>query len=156
MIESISFEAKGPNRTAINLLHNTGEVTALIFTSSQPMMMQQQYLASINQLLQTHPDISPSEELFGLFSWWFARCRLNMPFSVSTFKNHDRERIGKRIKEIRESQKMDAKDLAMRAGIDASNVCRIEQGRYSVGLDILSKIANVLGYKVDFVKLDKE
>ncbi len=47
---------------------------------------------------------------------------------------------------------MEAKALAMRVGIDASNLSRIEQGHYSVGFDTLNKIANALGAKVDLVK----
>jgi transcriptional regulator with XRE-family HTH domain len=46
---------------------------------------------------------------------------------------------------------MEAKRLAMLTNIDAANLSRIEQGRYSVGLDILTKIAHALGVKVDLV-----
>lgn len=48
---------------------------------------------------------------------------------------------------------MEARDLARLAGVDAANLCRIENGKYSVGLDILSKIAAALGKKIDFVDL---
>ena len=41
----------------------------------------------------------------------------------------------------------------MKAGIDAANLCRIEQGRYSAGLDILAKIATSLECKIDLVRL---
>ena len=51
---------------------------------------------------------------------------------------------------------IDAKTLASRIGIDASNLSRIEQGHYSVGLDILSKIASALNAKVDIVEIDDE
>ena len=63
----------------------------------------------------------------------------------------ERARIGSRIRQLRESKKMEAKDLAQLAGIDAANLSRIEQGRYSVGLDILSRIAFVLGAHIDLV-----
>ena len=62
-------------------------------------------------------------------------------------KDNERVRIGKRIKEIRLEKGLDAKTLATVAGIDAANLCRIEAGKYSVGLDILSKI----GYALDMV-----
>lgn len=65
----------------------------------------------------------------------------------------DRKRIGTRIREIREERRIDAKDLAKLAGIDAANLSRIENGKYSVGLDILAKIATALGKKVDFIDL---
>ena len=42
----------------------------------------------------------------------------------------------------------------MLTGIDAANLCRIEQGKQSAGIDVLSKIANAMGYKIDFVEKD--
>jgi len=63
----------------------------------------------------------------------------------------ERTRIGKKIRSIREEKGIEAKDLAKLAKIDAANLSRIEQGKYSVGLDILSKIVFVLGCQVDIV-----
>ena len=65
----------------------------------------------------------------------------------------ERVRIGGRIRQIREERNMEARDLAKLAGIDATNLSRIENGKYSVGIDILSKIAAVLGKKIDLVDL---
>ena len=69
-------------------------------------------------------------------------------------KDDERIRIGKRIKEIRLEKGFDAKTLAAVTGIDAANLCRIEAGKYSVGFDILSKIAKACGKKLDFVELE--
>ncbi|MDH7462179.1 helix-turn-helix transcriptional regulator [Chitinophagaceae bacterium 26-R-25] len=63
----------------------------------------------------------------------------------------ERERIGARIRELRKEKNIEAKMLAQLANIDAANLSRIEQGRYSVGLDILSKIAFALGAKIELV-----
>ena len=63
----------------------------------------------------------------------------------------ERTRIGKKIRQIREEKRIEAKDLAKLANIDAANLSRIEQGKYSVGLDILSRIAFVLGCQIDLV-----
>lgn len=71
-----------------------------------------------------------------------------------TKKDDERIRIGRRIKEIRMEKGLDAKSLATVAGIDAANLCRIEAGKYSVGFDILSKIASVCGKKLEFVDLE--
>lgn len=68
-------------------------------------------------------------------------------------RNGERIRIGKRIKEIREERGIEARDLAKLARIDAANLSRIENGKYSVGIDILSKIASSLGKKVDLVDI---
>ena len=63
----------------------------------------------------------------------------------------ERTRIGKKIRQIREEKGIEAKDLAKLANIDAANLSRIENGKYSVGLDILSKIASAIGYHIDIV-----
>jgi len=65
----------------------------------------------------------------------------------------ERIRIGNRIKQIREERGVEARDLAKLAGIDAANLSRIENGKCSVGIDILSKIAASLGKKIDLVEI---
>ena len=99
------------------------------------------------------PDLSPKDDLFGIFTLWFVQNSLEMPLGVGTSKNDERIRIGKRIKEIREEKHLEAKTLSLLTGIDAANLCRIEQGKQSVGIDLLSKIANAMGYKIELVEL---
>ncbi|MDE6651368.1 MAG: helix-turn-helix transcriptional regulator [Paramuribaculum sp.] len=68
-------------------------------------------------------------------------------------RQFERTRIGSRIRQLRDERGLEARDLAKLAGIDAANLSRIENGKYSVGLDILSKVAAALGKKIDFVDL---
>ena len=63
----------------------------------------------------------------------------------------ERVRIGARIRELRKEKNIDAKMLAQIANIDAANLSRIELGKYSVGIDILSKLLLVLGCHIDIV-----
>lgn len=63
-----------------------------------------------------------------------------------------RERIGKRIAEIRKSKGLSQAKLAELTDIAPGNIARIETGRYSTGIDLLSKIADALGYKLDFIE----
>lgn len=63
----------------------------------------------------------------------------------------ERVRIGQRIRELREAKRMEARDLAILAGIDAANLSRIEQGKYSTGVDILSRIAVILDAHLDLI-----
>jgi DNA-binding Xre family transcriptional regulator len=65
--------------------------------------------------------------------------------------NNERVRIGARIRELRKEKNIEAKQLAQIANIDAANLSRIEQGRYSVGIDILSKVVLALGAKIELV-----
>lgn len=60
-----------------------------------------------------------------------------------------RHAVGQRIKTFRLRRGMTQQDLADAAGITKANVCNIEAGKYSVGLDILNKIANALGVKIE-------
>ncbi|MBQ3689983.1 MAG: helix-turn-helix transcriptional regulator [Bacteroidales bacterium] len=66
-------------------------------------------------------------------------------------RNGERVRIGQRIRELREAKRMEARDLALLTGIDAANLSRIEQGKYSTGVDILSRIAIVLDAHLDLI-----
>ena len=67
------------------------------------------------------------------------------------FLHQERVRIGTRIRDLRKEKNIEAKILAQAANIDAANLSRIEQGRYSIGLDILSRISFVLGTKIELI-----
>lgn len=66
-------------------------------------------------------------------------------------RQNERERIGRKIRELREAKKMEARDLAILTGIDAANLSRIEQGKYSTGVDILSRICVILDAHIDLI-----
>lgn len=65
---------------------------------------------------------------------------------------NERERIGKRISELRKSKGLSQAKLAELTGIAPGNIARIETGKYSTGIDLLSKIANAMGYMLDFIE----
>ena len=96
---------------------------------------------------------SQDKSLMVYFVFCDVQANLGISFSFwSSDRAEDRLRIGARLKEIREKKKMEAKNIARIAGIDPSNLSKIEAGKYSVGLDILSKIANAIGASVDIVE----
>jgi transcriptional regulator with XRE-family HTH domain len=64
----------------------------------------------------------------------------------------DRERIGKRIAELRKKKGLSQVRLAELSGIDSGHIARIELGKYSTGIDILAKIGHALGCRVDFIE----
>ena len=95
-----------------------------------------------------------SDDKSGLIYWVLMDAMANAGFSfysVGSDRGEERKRIGSKIRQLREAKGMEAKQLATLTNIDAANLSRIEQGKYSVGLDILTKIANALGVKVDLV-----
>lgn len=67
---------------------------------------------------------------------------------------NERTRIGKRVKELRESAQLSQQQLADAAGILRPNLARIETGKYNSSLDTLEKIASALGLQVDFCQKD--
>lgn len=153
MIENVKFEEIGQGQSQIILEYSTGEETELMFNSIFPIQAKSYYLKSIKDLLKHKPDLSPKDDLFTLFSNWFWKCHLEAPLGIGAYRDENRIRLGRRIKELRIEKGLDAKQLAILCGIDAANLCRIEQGKRSVGIDILSKIVNALGFQLDFVKL---
>lgn len=65
--------------------------------------------------------------------------------------NNTRIRIGRRIAQLRAEKNMTQADLAKASGINQPNIARIETGKHSTTLDVLSKIADALGAKIDIV-----
>jgi transcriptional regulator with XRE-family HTH domain len=63
----------------------------------------------------------------------------------------ERQRIGQDIAQLRKEQGMTQQDLADQIGMQRAHVVRIEKGRYSVGLDTLTAIAQALGKRLAFV-----
>jgi len=64
---------------------------------------------------------------------------------------NDRERIGNKIKEIRIQKGISTYQLAELTGLNQPNIVRIEKGKYSTGIDIISKIVNSLGCQIDII-----
>ena len=67
-------------------------------------------------------------------------------------QNTERKRIGARIAELRKLKGLTQEQLAEKAGFTQSNIWRIENGKYSVGIDILTAIADALEASVEIVK----
>ena len=84
-----------------------------------------------------------------------ARYNFGIAFSWGGERDIEREDFGRRIKHLRSEMNMDAKTLAEKAGMTPANICRIEQGAYSPGLNVLLKIAEALNCKLDLIPLKK-
>lgn len=66
----------------------------------------------------------------------------------------ERLRVGQRIAESRKEHAMTQQQLADAVGISREHIARIEAGKYSVGLDILVKVAKALDMELEFVTKD--
>jgi len=136
--------------TTINVVALDGETFILKTYFPVPKDEQQDIAIS----LAFYFDKNFSDDKSDMIYWVLMEMMANVGFSFhygSSDRSEVRERIGARIRQIREEKGIEAKQLALLANIDAGNLCRIEQGRYSVGLDILAKIAKALGVKVDLI-----
>lgn len=106
-------------------------------------------------LLEKYFSENFSNDKSSMVYWVLMKMMANHSLSFyykSSDRSEHRERIGAKIRLLREKKGMEAKQLATITNIDASNLSRIEQGKYSVGLDILSKISQALGAKVDLIE----
>lgn len=56
--------------------------------------------------------------------------------------------VGNRIKELRVHKKLTQQELAQIAGITTANLCNIEAGKYSVGIDVLNRICEALNVEI--------
>ncbi|HTB52350.1 MAG TPA: helix-turn-helix transcriptional regulator [Ferruginibacter sp.] len=136
--------------STIQVIANDGE--KFILKSHLPVHYTRQ--KSIAQALAKNFNENFSDDKSSMVYWVLMKMLADEGFGFSyesSDRSADRERIGAKIRLLRESKGMEAKQLAMLANIDAANLSRIEQGRYSVGFDILTKISQALGVKVDLV-----
>lgn len=63
-----------------------------------------------------------------------------------------REDIGKRVAEIRQNKGLSIRQLAELCGVTAQNITKIEHGKYNVSVDILGKICEALGCRIDLIE----
>ena len=63
-----------------------------------------------------------------------------------------RKRIGNTIREIRAKKELSVRQLAQIAGISYSNLSNIENGRYNVSIDILSRVCAALGCELTIIE----
>ena len=124
----------------------TGECFELTFARMIPM-------GEVETMCEELADIFDSRYEGNVQSMWRklpaeARGKVGKLLCVLPDKLSERERIGRRIRQLREERGMLGKELAELVGIDPANLSRLEKGKYSVGLDILCRIAAALGKKV--------
>ncbi len=144
--------------TKVRVETSIGDTYILGYSDTMNYQIEQQwdgyYTKTVAELFDKFYD-GNSKSIWGAIFRGMFHARLSSFIWAMPDKNKERIRIGNRIKELRKEQGIDAKELALRIGIDAGNLCRIEQGKFSVGFDTLNKIANTLGMSIDFVPVKK-
>lgn len=136
--------------STISVVARDGET----FTLKTPLPVAEVKQQGVANFLANSFEKNFSNDKSNMVYFVFCDAQVNAGFSFSyagSDRSEDRERIGAKIRQLRENKGIEAKQLASLANIDAANLSRIEQGKYSVGLDILTRIAHVLGVKVDLV-----
>jgi len=146
----IMTKANFVDDSSIRILARDGETFTLKAFLPVPKDEQQ----TITEYLAHYFEKNFSDDKSDMIYWVLMEMMTNVGFSftyIGSDRSEERKRIGARIRQLREDKGMEAKKLAMLANIDAANLSRIENGRYSIGLDILTRIADALGVKVDLV-----
>lgn len=69
---------------------------------------------------------------------------------------NEKERIGRLLADKRNEAGLSVRALAELAGVSYQNITKIENGKYNVSIDILSKIANALNCQLDIVNKTAE
>lgn len=70
---------------------------------------------------------------------------------MSEEKNLNRLRIGQAIAAIRKEKGLSVRQLAELSGVTFQNINKIELGKYSVGIDVLTKITDALNCEVTII-----
>lgn len=72
-------------------------------------------------------------------------------FACEHYNRGIRSAMGCRIRFLRLAQNLTQQQLADLAGVTKANICNIERGAYSVGLDVLNKIATALHAEIQLI-----
>lgn len=150
MAKILSFESAKRGTVQIKVESSKGDVYIIGFSSNVSAQDSVYYPTLICSIMDDY-DKMPEGDLFSFISMQMARAKMETPLFIMPDRNDERTRIGKKIRSIREEKGMEAKMLARLTGIDPANLSRIESGKFSAGLDTLSKIAMALDSKVDII-----
>lgn len=66
----------------------------------------------------------------------------------------NRKKIGSELAALRKKRGLTTRQLAELCGLDNSNISKIENGRYNVGIDILNRLCEAMN--ADIAIIDKE
>lgn len=147
----LSIQEAKNGTSQIRVEHPQGGNYIIGFGSTIPLLCEKEYSEAISTITDKFIKLK-RDDYFNYLTQQLIVYGYEMPLYAGQDRNVDRERIGNRIKTLREEKLMDAKTLAQKAGITPANMSRIEQGKYSPGLDILCRIASALGMQLDFVE----
>lgn len=65
--------------------------------------------------------------------------------------NNERIRIGSRLRELREAQGLTTTQLGEKCGLSHSTISKVENGKWSASIDMLSRICEALVAKVEII-----
>ena len=71
---------------------------------------------------------------------------------IEEVKYIERDRIGKRIRALREKNKMSIYRLAELSGVERKTISSLEKGRWNITFDLLQKIADALNANVTLLE----
>ena len=118
-----------------------------------PLPLQEQNAQIIAYLFDKYYKGDPAVIMGPIFREMLVMGCWATPYWYGPDRNQERERIGAQIRSLRERRSLDAKDLAEFADIDASTLSRIENGKFSPGLDVLCKIAAAMDCSVEIIPI---
>ena len=150
MSKIISIEPVKKNSTLVRVELSNGQRYSIGYWGLIYVEAPEIYGRVLQHILDQFEE-SEETDLKAYLQSFYARAKDNSLMYVIPDDNGERERIGRLIRELRSTRKMDAKRLAVMANIDPANISRIEQGKYSVGLDVLCRIADALDSRVEIV-----
>src|SRR5687767_4916108 len=72
----------------------------------------------------------------------------HFPYMANPLSSRKVNLVGSRIRELRKGHHLTQMELSLRIGVAQSDLSRMEQGEYKVGLDTLFKLLQVFDLKI--------
>jgi DNA-binding XRE family transcriptional regulator len=98
-----------------------------------------------------HIAIRENKKIYPEFDW----VTIEKYFFGDSGKYEGRKKIGFQIELLRKERNLTQKELSELAGITQANIAKIENGKYSVGLDVLNRIASAMNVNIGFNENEK-
>ena len=105
--------------------------------------------AKVTMLDDDVPSAIDSATALRELSEWLAVYHEGLAVDEDGQRLHNRIRIGRLIAERRRELGISVRQLAEKSGVSYQNITKIENGRYNVSVDILGKLCDALGMKID-------
>ena len=156
LVESVMPNIEGsfvPRSIASNVFTNPSKLLPWLVelekmeVETSPYILKSDFMDSVAELFRMHSQGHDRMTLQEQGSYWVGYNHQKAQNSIQL----TRQKIGKKVKELRESKGFSQRELAALIGLSHNHICRIESGAYNVNIDTLAKLGAALDAELTII-----